>query len=247
MLALPRRFLVRVDDFPAWNGDMKGFVPALELLEFHEILSGHGVPYLLAVTPQPSLRPIRVGNRETRQLSGDEVQIIRKVSSEGTFLALHGVTHQTRAKGQYSEFLGMDILSFCERIRYGCAAFKHLTGVAAEIFVPPFNRISVEQLNLLATRFCIICGGPESERYLGRRPMERLSSRSYYLPSYFPYYGRASEILSTLDNDACGDPVCLTLHWEWERRRNYAELALFCESIQSRTISWKDFLDESSG
>ena len=240
------RFLLRVDDFPAWNEAVDRFVPSKEFEDFHRILVHSRIPYLLAVTPQPALRPTRFRNRVTRALSEEECRLLRTVSQEGVCLALHGVTHQTRDERQHSEFFGLGDLEFCERIQYGLAELKYRTGIRADVFVPPFNRISQRQLELLSSRFRVVCGGPESVPYLGNRVMEKLSSASVYVPSYYPFYGRAHEIWPSLEDPRGKGIVCLTLHWEWERRRRYSELAVFCEAIGSRVIAWEELTRGSS-
>ena len=231
-------FVLRVDDFPAWTAAMDEFVPASEFMAFHEVLSRNRIPYLIAVTPQPCVRPLDRNEKRTRQLTGAEQQILRNVAADGASLALHGVTHRTRSHRTHAEFIGMDDDFFEEQIRYGQLELQRMTGITAKVFVPPFNRIGPSQLGVLSRYFAIVCGGPESVPLLGRRGIEPLSNGSTYLPSYPPYYGRAHEILQAIERQPSAQLQCLTLHWEWERRRGYAELESFCAALRNRVHGW---------
>ena len=37
-------------------------------------------------------------------------------------------------------------------------------------------------------------------------------------------------------------PTCLTLHWEWERRRGYSELKDFCAALEGRVSPWTELI-----
>jgi peptidoglycan/xylan/chitin deacetylase (PgdA/CDA1 family) len=235
-------FVLRVDDFPAWTETMDEFVPASDFMSFHEVLSRNRIPYLIAVTPQPCVRPLDSSEKRTRQLTVAEQQILRSVAADGASLALHGVTHRTRSHRTHAEFIGLDDDFFEEQIRYGQLELKRMTGILATVFVPPFNRIEPGQLEILSKRFEIVCGGPESVPLLGRRGVERLANGSTYLPSYPPYYGRAHEILKAIEQQLPADLQCLTLHWEWERRRGYGELESFCAALRNRVRNWDTLL-----
>ena len=236
------RFVLRVDDFPAWTETMDAFIPGAEFLAFHDVLMRNAIPYFIAVTPQPCVRPLDRRETRTQQLTPAEQEILRTVARNGASIALHGVTHRTRTDRTHAEFWEMDNDFFEEQIRYGHLELERMTGIRAAVFVPPFNRISATQLELLSKRFSIVCGGPESVPLLGRRGCERLANGCLYLPSYPPYYGRAHEILKALEEPLGADALCLTLHWEWERRRGYAELNSFCAAIRDRVRRWDDLI-----
>jgi peptidoglycan/xylan/chitin deacetylase (PgdA/CDA1 family) len=236
-------FVLRVDDFPAWTETMDEFVPGSDFMAFHEVLARNRIPYLIAVTPQPCLRPLDRHEKRTRQLTEAEQQILRDVAAGGAAsLALHGITHRTRSDRTHAEFIGLDDDFFEEQIRYGQLELKRMTGILARVFVPPFNRIEPGQLDILSKRFGIVCGGPESVPLLGHRGVERLANGSIYLPCYPPYYGRAHEILKALELQPSADLQCLTLHWEWERRRGYGELESFCIALRNHVQSWDSLL-----
>jgi len=234
-------FLLRVDDFPAWEESMDRFVPASEFEAFHTVLASRGIPYMIGVTPQPAVCPLDPHDRVTRQLSDVECSILRRIANEGVTIGLHGVTHRTRRDRPHSEFIDLDNAFFEEMIAYGDLELRRLTGIRAEVFVPPFNRITHDQLRILGHRFRIVCGGPETTAIIGRLGVQQISEQSTYLPSYPPYYGRAYEISSALKKQVDDQPICLTLHWEWERRRSYSELEELCNSLQDRVSHWSNW------
>ncbi len=229
---------LRVDDFPAWTETMDAFIPESEFLVFHDVLMRHHIPYLIAVTPQPCVRPLDRHEKRTQQLTPAEQEILRTAVRNGASIGLHGVTHRTRSDRTHAEFWEMDNDFFEEQIRYGHLELERMTGVHTRVFVPPFNRITATQLNLLSKRFAVVCGGPESVPLIGRRDCERLANGCLYFPSYPPYYGRAHQILKALENPITAEALCITLHWEWERRRGYSELESLCAAIRERVRSW---------
>jgi peptidoglycan/xylan/chitin deacetylase (PgdA/CDA1 family) len=239
-------FLLRVDDFPAWEESMDQFVPATEFESFHAILASHGIPYMIGVTPQPALSPLDLDDHRTRQLTDEECSIVQHITKEGASIGLHGVTHRTRRDRPHSEFIDLDNEFFEEMILYADLELQRLTGIRAEVFVPPFNRITLGQMHLLGRRFRIVCGGPETTAIIGRLGIHPISNISTYVPSYPPLYGRAHEIASSLQEHPVDSPTCLTLHWEWERRRGYAELEQFCKIIQGRVNHWSEWRDATA-
>ncbi len=243
--AMSKPFLLRVDDFPAWEESMDQFVPASDFARFHAVLASHGIPYMIGVTPQPALCPIDPHDDRTRQLTEEECSIVRQITKEGASIGLHGVTHRTRRDLPHSEYIDLDDVFFEEMILYGDLELQRLTGIRAEVFVPPFNRITRGQLELLGRRFRIVCGGPEATAIIGPLGIHRISDRSTYVPSYPPLYGRAHEIAASLQQHPVDSSTCLTLHWEWERRRGYSELENLCKIIQGRVNHWSDWRDIS--
>ncbi len=146
---------------------MREFVPPDDFAAFHRILTKHAIPYMIGVTPQPALCPLEPHDARTRDLSDAECQILRRILEDGVSIGLHGVTHRTRQQRPHAEFMAIDDAFFQELIAYGDLQLQRLTGIRADIFVPPFNRISRTQLDLLSRPFRIVCGGPESTVALG--------------------------------------------------------------------------------
>jgi hypothetical protein len=67
-----------------------------------------------------------------------------------------------------------------------------------------------------------------------------------YLPSYFPLYGRAAEVLpaaQSLIERQAGLWTPIVLHWGWEADADWADLERLAALIAPFTPRWEDFLD----
>jgi hypothetical protein len=230
-------YLLRIDDFPAWTENMDQFVPAADFEIFHDVLRSHEIPYMIGVTPQPALSPLDPADTRTRQLSSQECRLLQRISREGATIGLHGVTHHTRQARQHSEFAEIDDGFFQDLVQYADLELQRLIGIRAEVFVPPFNRITLRQLDILSGRFRAICGGPESCPALGAPIIREIGNGARYIPSVSPYYGRAHEILPHVSTER-QECLCITLHWEWERRRGYEELESLCGILAGHVAGW---------
>lgn len=244
----PPRFLVRVDEFPhylAWDDpDRYG---TERFRRFHEIMASAGVPYLVAVPPRISHAPLDPQERSWRALNEAERALLDELrAAPGVAFALHGRDHRTRfaSPRQRSELSGLGAEATAELLDGALAELAEL-GVGTEIFVPPFNRFDAAQYDALAQRFAVVCGGPESIGMLGfqRTPMWR--GEAVYLPSYFPLYGHAHEVLPAaraLIEERCGLWTPIALHWGWEADAGWAQLEQLAATIAPYTASWEDFL-----
>ena len=158
------RFLVRVDEFPSatrFYDSVRGEADATR--RFHEAMLAAGVPYLMAVLPEPALEPLNPRAMGTRALTAEELELLSRLQADGVAFAQHGTTHRTRQKSprQRSELAGLtaaELASFLDRGR----EILERHGIWARVFVPPFNRFDARQYDVLAERFDVICGGPES-------------------------------------------------------------------------------------
>ena len=109
------------------------------------------------------------------------------------------------------------------RARRSCAS----AGIETGVFVPPYNRFDARQYEPLARRFAVVGGGPESVPLIGfhRTPVWR--GDAVYLPSYFPLYGRAADVLpaaQSLIERQAGLWTPIVLHWGWEADADWADL-----------------------
>lgn len=238
------KILLRVDDFPAWDESCTSFIRSDEFMRFHEILSRHDIPYLLGVTPQPSYHILNPDNEELRYLTTEEYGILKKVLEEKGEIALHGLTHQTIHPDRHTEYIGLRARRIEENILTGLSLLERGLGIRTSFFIPPFNRIDKANVKVLARFFKVICGGPESIRYLGHRSMGSNLKGATYVPSHYPFYGRAHEILPHLKRISREEMVSVTLHWEWELRRGFAEVDELCRAIKEDVVSWRSLIDE---
>ena len=234
---------LRVDDFPAWTESMNQFIPAADYEAFHHVLRVHSIPYMIAVTPQPAFCPLDPNDKRTRELTAEECALLKRISNEGATIGLHGVTHRTRAERPHSEFIDIDDNYFVELLNYADCELQRQTGISADVFVPPFNRASMSQFQLLGQRFRVVCGGPETAKAAGGVPPSMIGDEAIFFPSYPPQYGRAHEIEAWLKTAVQAEGrLCLTLHWEWERRRTYDELNRLCVALEGRVHPWDDLI-----
>jgi hypothetical protein len=244
----PPRFLVRVDEFPhylAWDDpDRYGTEP---YRRFHTIMAEAGVPYLIAVPPRVSRAPLDPEVRDWRPLEDSELAMLAELrSGGGVSFALHGRDHRTRFSSprRRSELCGLS-RGETEELLDGALAELRAADVHTDVFVPPYNRFDRGQYELLASRFAVVCGGPESVPLLGfhRTPVWR--GDAVYLPSYFPVYGSAAEVLPAarqLIDQRCGLWTPVALHWGWEADADWQDLERLVELIQPFTAHWDDFL-----
>jgi peptidoglycan/xylan/chitin deacetylase (PgdA/CDA1 family) len=245
--AAPPRFLVRVDEFPhyqAWDDPARfgndGFA------RFHEILQAAGVPYLVAALPRVSRAPLDPQGTESRPLTDEEAALLRHAAaSAGVAIALHGRDHRTRfaSPRRHSELCGLDAAATTKLLDEALAELdRH--GIYPDVFVAPYNRFDAAQWPLLAARFPIVCGGPESIRQIGfqRTPVWR--DGAVYLPAYAPFYGRAHEVLPAVERAIearTGLWTPIVLHWGWESDAGWRELETLCARIAPYAAEWTEF------
>jgi hypothetical protein len=241
------RVLLRVDEFPHAAGfDPRGRFGTDAFRRFHAVLTEAGVPYLLAITPRVSRDYLDPAVTESRPLDDREVETLRQLAEEGVVFALHGADHRTRQVNprRHSEFCGLDPRAAAERIDRALATFAGL-GLPTPVFVPPFNRFDARQYDLLAKRFAVICGGPESIRLLGFAPAPVWRGDAVYLPSYPPLYGTAVQVapeVARLGDRGAAVWAPATLHWGWELEDDFAALAKLARQVSGCARGWDEFL-----
>lgn len=243
----PPRALVRVDEFPhARAFDPEGPFGTEAYLRFHEVLRDAEIPYLLAITPHVSRHYLDPEVAERRDLVQAEVAALRALREDGVVFGLHGVDHRTRhaSPRRHSELCGLSPQATAARIDGGRAILDRLD-LPTPAFVPPFNRFDFAQYPLLAERFEIVCGGPESIRLLGFQPTPVWHGEAVYLPSYAPLYGTAAEAaggIEALAERRAGLWAPITLHWGWELEDGFTALRRLCRSLRGRVAAWEEFL-----
>lgn len=243
----PPRALVRVDEFPhARAFDPSGQFGSDAFRRFHAVLAEAGIPYLLAITPHVSRDYLDPTVSERRELDATEVETLLALRDEGVVFGLHGADHRTRhaSPRHHSELCGLANGEAAMRIDAAHSVFTGL-GLETPVFVPPFNRFEASQYPLLAERFAVVCGGPESVRLLGYHRTPVWQGDAVYLPSYPPLYGTAAEAAAEIERLAEMEAALwapITLHWGWELKDDFASLRRLCDTLQGRVASWQDFL-----
>ncbi len=244
--------LVRVDEFPhAGAFDSSGRFGTEAFKRFHAVLAEAGVPYLLAATPRVSRDYLDPEQDEWRPLEDAEIAELQDLKRDGVTFALHGLDHRTRHANprRHSELCGLSVVETQERIDLALSTLVEI-GIETPVFVPPFNRFDAAQYALLAERFDVVCGGPESIRLLGFQPTPIWLEKAVYLPSYAPLYGRAAAVLPWIERtieaeEAIWAPI--TLHWGWELDDDFAGLKRLCDRLAGIGCSWRRFLDTAGG
>jgi hypothetical protein len=240
------RFLIRVDEFPhykAWDEPERFGVSAFE--RFHEILTGAGVPYMLAVLPRVSHCPLSPVASGSRPLDEAEVAMLGRMAREGVTLGLHGRDHRTRhlSSRRRSELCGLSLAETASLLEDALAELaRH--AIFPDVFVPPYNRFDARQLPLLAERFAIVCGGPESIGQMGFQRTPQWRGEAVYLPAYAPLYDHAAEMLPAVDRAIerkSGLWMPAVLHWGWEADAGWRDLERLADRIAPYAASWKDF------
>ncbi len=245
--AAPPRFLVRVDEFPHYlAADQPDRYGNERYSRFHALMAAAGVPYLIAVLPRVSHAPLDPDGEGWRSLREDERAVLGRLERDAVTFALHGLDHRTRAASarRHSELCGLGPAA-TEKLLDDALAELAPLGIVPEVFVPPYNRFDAGQYDVLARRFAVVCGGPETVGLLGfqRTPMWR--GEAVYLPSYHPLYGHAREVLPAARRLIEGDVgvwAPIVLHWGWEADEDWAALQLLLAEIAPYTARWQDFL-----
>ncbi len=243
----PPRFLVRVDEFPhylAWDDPER--YGSERYRRFHALMAGAGVPYMVAVLPRVSHAALDPRESRWRSLENDERSLLRELPADRVTFGLHGLDHRTRhaSPRRHSELCGLGVAA-TETLIDDCLDELAPLGISPQVFVPPYNRFDAEQYDVLARRFAVVCGGPESLGLLGfqRTPVWR--GEAVYLPSYQPLYGHAREILPAarrLIERRAGLWAPIVLHWGWEADEDWQALERLLEAIAPYAADWEDFL-----
>jgi hypothetical protein len=242
----PPKFLIRVDEFP----DAAGLDAPERGLDaskaFHETLAAEGVPYLMAIVPQYTHRPLDPAATGGRVLSADDRAFIQQMGREGVTFAQHGTTHRTRyaSPRHRSELCGLRSEELDALIADGLDRLAH-ADVFPRVFVPPFNRFDACQFSTLARHFDVIGGGPESVPLIGFHGSPVWREDAVFLPCYAPYYAQAAELPPVIDRvvgQAPGTWIPIVLHSAWEIGDGFRSLAALARKIAPYAASWDDFL-----
>ncbi len=242
----PPRFLVRVDEFPhfqAWDDPGRFGTERYE--RFHESMFAAGLPYLVAVLPRVSREPLVPAGRESRPLDDGELEMLRRIPSEGVSFGLHGLDHRTRFESphHHSELCGLGAAETEELLDRALGELAP-HGIRPDVFVPPYNRFDAGQFEALARRFQVVCGGPESIGTMGFHSTPQWRGETVYLPSYLPVYGRAAEVLPAAKRAIeleAGIWIPIVLHWGWEMGDEWEALRRLAELIAPYAATWEDF------
>jgi hypothetical protein len=240
------RVLLRVDEYPHYRAaDEPAHYGDDAFERFHAVLADANVPYLLAALPSLASQPLDPSARGGRALSDREAATLSRLRREGVTLALHGYDHRTRHAHprRRSELAGLSPDALRERLEAGEGALAARGIDRPRVFVAPFDRFERAHWPVLAERYDVVCGGPDSvlEHGFARPPAWR--GDAVWLPAYPPLYGTAAEVrpaLERLGRRALWVPV--VLHWGWETDRGLGDLRALAAVLGDLATRWQDFL-----
>jgi uncharacterized protein DUF2334 len=244
----PPRFLVRVDEFPYYTSfDQPQDVEMSR--RFHEVMAGAGVAHLMSVLPQLTHAPLSVDSSGGRALGEVEIALLEQMGRERVSFAQHGRTHRTRFENprRRSELCGLTPAAAEQLLERGRQQLAEAGIGTPRVFVPPFNRFDAAQYPMLASRFDVICGGPESVALMGFHGGPLWRDGAVYLPCYAPLYADSRTILPMAERMidlAPGTWIPIVLHTSWEQDDDFASLRRLAERIAPFASPWEDFLAE---
>jgi hypothetical protein len=169
------------------------------------------------------------------------------MGAEGVVFAQHGTTHRTRFSNprRRSELGGLDTEGLVALLEAGRRRLE-AAGIRPRVLVPPFNRFDAGQWPVLASRYDVITGGPESVLTLGFHGGPQWRGEAVYLPCYEPLYEKAEVVAGAVDRlleQRIGTWVPVVLHMGWEVDDGFAALGRLARRIAPYTASWRDFLN----
>ncbi len=242
------RFLVRVDEFPYYTSFDRP--QAIDMSRrFHDVMATAGVPHLMSVVPQLTHAPLTVDASGGRPLGPKEIEVLEQMRRDRVTFAQHGTSHRTRFANarRRSELCGLSPSLLDETLEDGRVRLSEAGVDSPRVFVPPFNRFDAAQWAVLAGRFDVICGGPESTALMGFHGGPLWRDGAVYLPCYAPLYANAQTILPAAErmiDIAPGTWIPIVLHTSWEQEDDFRALKRLAERIAPYAADWGDFLAE---
>lgn len=245
----PPRILVRVDEFPCATRleARKGRYGPVPAGRFHELMLAYGIPYLMGIVPRLVDQPLDPRGTDLGGFLDGEREFVERLRDDGVALAQHGTTHRSRydSPRRRSEYCGLSPEQLAESLDQGRALLDELA-IAADILIPPFNRFDADQWPVLASRYRVVAGGPESIRLVGLVSSPIWVGEAVYVPSYRPLYGDAATILAAMDKVIAEAPGCwitIALHMSWEIANGLQALGRLLERVASLVVPWSHFLE----
>jgi hypothetical protein len=244
----PARFLVRVDEFPYYTSfDRPQDIDMSR--RFHDVMATVGVPHLMSVVPQLTHAPLTVGASGGRPLGPEEIEMLERMRRDRVTFAQHGTSHRTRFANarRRSELCGLSPSLLAPLLEDGRSRLAEAGVDSPRVFVPPFNRFDASSYPVLAARFDVICGGPESTALMGFHGGPLWRDGAIYLPCYAPLYANAQTILPVAERLIDLNPgtwIPIVLHTSWEQDDEFRALKRLAERIAPYAASWDNFLAE---
>ena len=189
-------------------------------------------------------------------IKGDDLRdpacgpVVERLRESGGEVGIHGFSHKGRFGPFASEIMQMKYPELAEKIA-GVSAAEVFKRAPALAFMPPYNAIAGEQIAVLARRFAVITGGPETMRFSDRfaGPLA-LKDGGWYVPASHPYYTAARNLLHA---NALGQVhtmrgfICICLHMTEEAKDGYRALEKLLDALPTTPLSWRIFTKGQHG
>lgn len=245
----PPRLLLRAGAFPhpLADEDPRRFgIDAFRRV--HATLAEAGVPYLIAVTPRVSTRPLDARDDRWRPLEDREVELLTELRHEGVTFAAHGLDHRTRRRrGAPCELSGLNPQELGAHLDLAAAELADVA-IRPDVFVPPFDRFDWRQWDAIATRYTVVTAGHDGVDALGYQDGPLWRGDAVWLPVYRPLEGRAPEVLAAARALAeAGASVWAGAAIDWSAETAGSELAALLAGVAPWTVDWERFLDAVRG
>jgi peptidoglycan/xylan/chitin deacetylase (PgdA/CDA1 family) len=244
----PPRFLVRVDEFPYYSSFDRP--QDLEMSRrFHEVMAGAGLVHLMSALPQLTHEALDPAASGGRALGEQEIALFARMRQDGVTFAQHGTSHRTRFQSprRRSELCGLSAEETRALLEDGRRRLLAAGVGETRVFVPPFNRFDAAHYPLLAERFEIVCGGPESVALMGFHGGPLWRDGAVFLPCYAPLYADARTVLPAAERlieMAPGTWIPIVLHTSWEETDDFTALERLAKLIAPYAASWEELLAE---
>jgi len=201
-----------------------------EFMRFHRVMAKRSHSYLLGVTP---FLP--------EGISQEELDFLKRCKSHNVDLSLHGFTHKKLGDKKYQGEVDCYTPKELDELIIKTKKFFIENDIEfPDSFIPPFNIIKKDSFATLSKHFLYIMGGPLSIKTLGFYKFLDKINNSFYIPSYFPFYGRIKEIDKGMRRmSMSGDNVMVvTIHWAWEVDNNFVDLERFLVQYNGQIVNY---------
>ncbi len=247
--AAPPRFLVRVDGFPhaqAWDQPERFGTPGF--VRFREILRDAGVPFLVSVLPRVPRAFEDPKEEAWRGHDADELAVLQELRRDDDIaVGVHGLDHRTRTANprKHSEWSGLPPKKLLARLDEAEAILR-AQGLPTDVFVAPLNRFAAHDFPLLARRYTVVTGGPETVGTMGfhRTPLWR--GGTVHLPAHAPFAGTAREVLPAVERaieQAPGLWIPIVLRDRPNSDQAWGDLEALAAALRGTAARWSTFTD----
>jgi hypothetical protein len=245
----PPRVLLRAGAFPHPLADEDPGRFGIEpFRRAHATLAEAGVPYLIAVTPRVSARPLDRRDARWRPLGDDELELLADLRREGVTFAAHGLNHHTRRRGAAaSELHGLNPKELGAHLDLAAAELAE-AAVRPDVFVPPFDRFDWRQWDAIAARYSVVTAGHDSVDELGYHDGPLWRGDAVWLPVYRPLDGPALDVLDAVRALAEADAsVWAGAAIDWSREAAGSSLPALLAGADAWIADWEAFLEAVRG